>query len=528
MRDLVRRTKALPPPSFDPKALYYRRALGLEVTVRPIETWSRAELTDGRGQKSELPMDEALSLLALSDWKSADEIGVAPAVAWSWVERALVYFSEARPDVALSGVSGHLKANRPVARRRAVLVTPAVETAAEIAPMPFMPRGRDLMAASTVGARFASRERGVEVFALNLVGDARLGALLAGLMPKLDGRLTGSSLLEGSGSEEAKLLRVLDAACVFEFETESLLERRAELASPREPQVTWLGHAGVLVQSATTNVLVDPVFFSESDPPEPHRSAAPFDERALPKIDAVLITHGDNDHLNPASLALLPRETPVFIPKGADPYPPHQVDMRGILAVLGFREVRELEIWEDFRVGDFAVTACPFEGEDWGLELAQLTYLLESPELSVFASADSFRMPETYEWLAERPRRVDLALLGISGSAESYATSADFGYGNFYRDFVSPARHQEWVQHCSGPREASEHAAIFRPRWAFGYACGGASFIKTAYSDRGDHESFARELETRCPEVSSVALPLGRPMALSAFGQPRGARSDRG
>lgn len=517
MRDLVRRTKAVPPPSFDPQTLTYRRALGLEVTVRPRDSWSRAEFTEPGGKKTELPMDEALSLFALSSFESTQEIGVSPREAWSWVESGLVYFSESRPDVGLSGSSGRLSSTEAVARRRSVLITPAVETSVEIAPMPFMPRGRDLMAATGAGARFASRERGVEVFALNLVGDARLSALLAKLVPRLDGRHSGAALLEAASSEEAKVLRLLDACGFLEPVNESLRQRRAALAAPAEAQVTWLGHAGVLLQSAGTNILVDPVFFSESDPPEPHRSAAPFDERALPRIDAVLITHGDNDHLNPASLSVLPRDTPIFIPRGADPYPPYQVDMRGILSVLGFRNVRELEIWEAFSVGEISVTACPFEGEDWGLELAQLTYLLDSPELSVFLSADSFRMPETYEWLAARPRPVDLALLGISGSAESYATSAEFGYGNFYRDFVSPARHQEWVQHCAGPVEAAENAAIFRPRAAFGYACGGASFIETAHSDRGDYESFARELERQSPEVHAVRLPLGSPVPRSDF-----------
>lgn len=512
MRDWVRRTKSAPTPSFDPSKLHYRRAVGLEVTVRPQQSWRRFDLTDASGRRHELSGAEALSLFSLTEWKTAEELGVSPKVAWSWVEKGLVYFSEKAEEVCLTGRRGALQGGQAVARRRAVLVTPAVETPVEIAPMPFMPRGRDLLVASQVGARFASRERGEEVFALNVLGDARLSNLLAELLPRLDGRGTSAELTQHAKAEAASLLELLDACGFLEPVPDGLAQRRSALETPAGAQVTWLGHAGVLLQSPRTSVLVDPVFFSESDPPERFRSHTPFDERALPKLDAVFITHGDNDHLNPSSLALLSRELPVFIPKGADPYPPFQVDMRGILHVLGFRNVRELEIWETVQVGDLTVTACPFEGEDWGLELAQATYLVEGPEASAFLSADSLRMPETYEWLAARPHRVDLALLGVSGSAESHAMPAAFGYGNFYQDFISPARHQEWVQHCAGPKEAAENAALFNPRAAFGYAAGGASFIKTAYSDRGDHESFARELERVAPEVKAVSLPLGSPV----------------
>lgn len=511
MQDLVRRSPAPPSPSFDPAQLRYRRAVGLEVTLRPRESWTRFTFSDPSGRKTELRGAEARTLLSLSDWRTAAELGVSPKVAWSWVEQGLVYFSTETPTVTLSGRAGALRAATPLARRRSVLITPAVETPVEIAPMPFMPRGRDLLVATPVGARFASRERGEEVFALNLVGDQRLAASLARLLPGLDGRATGAELLGTSDEEARSLLELLDVCGFLEPLSEELRARRAALAQPSSAQVTWLGHAGVLVQTPRSSVLVDPVFFSESDPPEPFRSHVPFDERALPHIDAVLITHGDNDHLNPSSLALLPRDTLVFIPKGADPYPPFQVDMRGLLHALGFSRVRELEIWETVPVGELTVTACPFEGEDWGLPLAQLTYLLESEEASVFLSADSLRMPETYEWLAARPRRVDLAFLGVSGSAESHAMPAAFGYGNFYQDFVAPVQHQQWVQHCAGPEEAAENAALFRPRAAFGYAAGGASFIRTAYSDRGDHARFAEALGRQAPGVRAVALPLGEP-----------------
>ena len=89
-------------------------------------------------------------------------------------------------------------------------------------------------------------------------------------------------------------------------------------------RISFVGHASWLIQAAGHNILVDPVWSDRASPIAfmgPKRHCAPgiaFD--ALPKIDAVLVTHGHYDHLDVRTLAkLAARDNPrVITPLGND------------------------------------------------------------------------------------------------------------------------------------------------------------------------------------------------------------------
>lgn len=525
MQGLVGRPRRPPPPEYDPAALWYRRAAGLEIRARPEESYDELEVRTGA--TTERYRRGALEpLLGLTRWTAAADLPVDAAAAWNAAQADLLYFARFDPGsdlgANLPGRGGALAEGRRIARHAAAWPTGAVETAVQVSPMPFMPRGRDLEGASLVGLRAAVLSRGHEVFGATITGGARTGAALRDLWPRLNGRFTEAELLEafprGRAREDAaRMLALLDALTLLEPVDGP---PGAVFDDPTEPQVTWLGHAALLVQAGGTNLLIDPLFHARSapearwtDPPEKP------DPRSLPRIDAVFVTHGDNDHLNPNTLLHLPRETPVYVPRTPAYPPPHQTDLRGQLRVLGFETVRELDVDDVVGLPGLTVTACPFEGEDWDLELAQLTYLVESPGLSVFASADAGPMPEVYRALAARGRPVDLACLGVSGAAEPMVSPPDLGYGNFYADWVPRVRHNEWVRHCAGPAEAAAAAEILKPRFAFGYAAGGTSYVPMAYCDVGDHAELAARLEGS--EVQPVSLPLGVPVTASGLaGRP--------
>ena len=80
---------------------------------------------------------------------------------------------------------------------------------------------------------------------------------------------------------------------------------------------TWIGHASVLVQTASLNILTDPVWSDTAGPFGfgPKRVAAPgvrFDD--LPKIDLVLISHNHYDHMDLATLKRLwDRDRPTIV-----------------------------------------------------------------------------------------------------------------------------------------------------------------------------------------------------------------------
>ena len=74
-------------------------------------------------------------------------------------------------------------------------------------------------------------------------------------------------------------------------------------------RITVVGHATLLIQAAGVNILTDPVWSARASPLRfagPRRVTAPgiaFD--ALPRIDAVLLSHNHYDHLDLATLARL-------------------------------------------------------------------------------------------------------------------------------------------------------------------------------------------------------------------------------
>jgi hypothetical protein len=113
--------------------------------------------------------------------------------------------------------------------------------------------------------------------------------------------------------------------------------------------------------------------------------------------------------------------------------------------------------------------------------------------------------------------RIDLAFMGVSGSAETFVMPEGFGYGNFYREWIPRVRYNEWVKHCAGPVDAVRMLSVLNPRVAFGYAAGGASYIRTEYSDVGDHEQMAEVLATKRSatfDTRAISLPLGRPQRI--------------
>jgi glyoxylase-like metal-dependent hydrolase (beta-lactamase superfamily II) len=90
--------------------------------------------------------------------------------------------------------------------------------------------------------------------------------------------------------------------------------------APRDAEIvaTWIGHATFLFQSIRGNILTDPVFSDRASPVTwagPRRATPPgLTLDALPRIDAVLLSHDHYDHCDVGSLrTLAAKHDPVFI-----------------------------------------------------------------------------------------------------------------------------------------------------------------------------------------------------------------------
>jgi L-ascorbate metabolism protein UlaG (beta-lactamase superfamily) len=105
---------------------------------------------------------------------------------------------------------------------------------------------------------------------------------------------------------------------------------------------TWLGHASFLIQTTHGNVLLDPVFSDRVSPVTwagPRRvHAVPIALDALPRIDAVCVSHDHYDHFDVATLRTLARDSnAVFIAP---------LRHRDLLESAGAKQIVELDWWQ--------------------------------------------------------------------------------------------------------------------------------------------------------------------------------------
>lgn len=189
--------------------------------------------------------------------------------------------------------------------------------------------------------------------------------------------------------------------------------QKPELVSGQDAAVTFIGHSSFLIQSAGTNVLVDPVFATRLILLRRQRRPGVV-VRDLPRIDAILLTHAHMDHLNLPSLREVVREmrrrgmpAPVaVVPNGVS----------DLVAGIGFAEVRELAWWESTALGRVTVTATP--AKHWGARMFSDThrgfggYALAAPgQPTIWHSGDTAYFNGFHE--IGRRLRPDVALLPI-------------------------------------------------------------------------------------------------------------------
>lgn len=171
---------------------------------------------------------------------------------------------------------------------------------------------------------------------------------------------------------------------------------------------TWIGHASVVLQVDGKTLLVDPVWsrrlvnglaVSRFTPP-----GIPWS--ALPRIDALVVSHDHYDHLDAPTIARIPRHVPVFCGTGVGRW----------FRARGFADITERSWWESAKLGAHTLTFVPaqhFSGRSlfdrdrtlWG------GWVVEGPEGHVaYFAGDSGAFPGFRE-IGERFPRIDLAMI---------------------------------------------------------------------------------------------------------------------
>lgn len=159
----------------------------------------------------------------------------------------------------------------------------------------------------------------------------------------------------------------------------------------KQTTVRWLGFAGFLVNSRGTTLMVDPVLEGFDMPVLIDPPIAP---KAVPHLDAILITHGDNDHYSIPTCRDL---SPVTTAYHATVYVDSLMKTQSLPSV-GHR------IGDQFTIGSVRVTVTPadhawqnaypgtskrfFKPEDCA------GFWLETPDGTIWAPGDSRLIPD--------------------------------------------------------------------------------------------------------------------------------------
>ncbi|ATB29974.1 MBL fold metallo-hydrolase [Melittangium boletus] len=179
-------------------------------------------------------------------------------------------------------------------------------------------------------------------------------------------------------------------------------------------RVTWLGHSSNLVEIDGHRVLTDPFWGERTSPLTwlgPKRWYAPLIALdALPRVDAVVISHDHYDHLDYATLvAMKDWDTRFVVPLGVGAH----------LAYWGIPEERivELDWWESTKVRDLEIVCTPARHASgrylldnnmtlWG------GFALRGPSHRAFFSGDTGLFP-AFRDIGERLGPFDVTLLEV-------------------------------------------------------------------------------------------------------------------
>lgn len=196
-------------------------------------------------------------------------------------------------------------------------------------------------------------------------------------------------------------------------------------------RITYIGHATLLLEVGGLRLLTDPNFDPGLGRVLARVSKPGIALEALPKLDAMLLTHAHADHLSFASLDALPQDIPLYAPPAVQRW----------LWKKGYRHAVPIPPGASMDLGGVTLRAAAarHRGNRYGFDrwrAATNMYLLDHARWSLFFAGDTALTEETPELVRQHlhrtGRRLDVALLPIGhapwwkpGFRKGHLTSTD-------------------------------------------------------------------------------------------------------
>jgi L-ascorbate metabolism protein UlaG (beta-lactamase superfamily) len=245
---------------------------------------------------------------------------------------------------------------------------------------------------------------------------------------------------------------------------------------PALNQVTYIGHATLLIEMDGVRILTDPLLRDRVF--HLHRRSVPVNPSQYQAIDAVLISHLHLDHFDLPSLKMLGQETQFIVPFGA----------ADLLHKKGFTHQIEMHPGNKINVGSVSIVATHAKHHGrhppFGPSADSLGFLIQG-STHIYFAGDTDLFPE----MVDLARDLDVALLPVWG------WGPNLGPGHM------------------NPERAAEALTLLRPHiaipihWGTFYPLGLGWFRKQLLSE--PPQIFCRYASEKMPNVDVQILSPG-------------------
>ena len=248
-------------------------------------------------------------------------------------------------------------------------------------------------------------------------------------------------------------------------------------------QIHMIGHASIFVETKDCNILMDPILFDpHSEGIEDVYPKREVDLENFPEFDLLVISHRHLDHFHLRSLASLPKDVDVLIPKDKV--------MENCLRQLGFSQVYQLGDFDEVNLGATKLLATRSENR-----VPELGFVLADDTGTFWNQVDTVVSPETIGRVKSIYPQIDFLLTPWQPMLEiDYQHNRSISFP--YDKYNSSLEKIKLVQ-----------AKAIAPG-ANGFKLTNSSSWLNQITFPVTRERFCHDLKAVCPEVGSNIYPL--------------------